>query len=198
MFYNHRKVSTVPSVICRGEKSIFFVQFTKRLRSVVMPPPRPPKAAKVGQVSKLPQAFLPLSSLLRLPPSPQRPIINLLCKSHFFKNILTCHSSKSSFLPSQTDDLATLATLDDKILLNELKVRYKSNNIYSYVGDILVGAFLPSLPPLSLFLYYSHTHLAGAEIGLYVPKNANALRAGSFSGERNVQVTPPHCFPNKC
>eukprot|EP00729_Bicosta_minor_P015755 gene15755-20750_t len=52
-----------------------------------MPPPRPPKAAKVGQ----------------------------------------------------TDDLATLATLDDKILLNELKVRYKSNNIYSYVGDILVA-----------------------------------------------------------
>ncbi|XP_048734629.2 myosin-IIIb-like isoform X2 [Ostrea edulis] len=41
--------------------------------------------------------------------------------------------------PGATEDLATLANLDGKVLLNELKVRYMDNNIYTYVGDILVA-----------------------------------------------------------
>ncbi|XP_061172927.1 myosin-IIIb-like [Saccostrea echinata] len=41
--------------------------------------------------------------------------------------------------PGVTEDLATLANLDGKVLLNELKVRYMENNIYTYVGDILVA-----------------------------------------------------------
>ena len=32
--------------------------------------------------------------------------------------------------PGTTADLATLANLDDKVLLNELKIRYRNNNIY--------------------------------------------------------------------
>lgn len=32
--------------------------------------------------------------------------------------------------PGATEDLATLANLDGKVLLNELKVRYMDNNIY--------------------------------------------------------------------
>ncbi|KAK3097735.1 hypothetical protein FSP39_012604 [Pinctada imbricata] len=41
--------------------------------------------------------------------------------------------------PGKTADLATLANLDDKVLLNELKIRYSNNNIYTYVGDILIA-----------------------------------------------------------
>nr|XP_022331356.1 myosin-IIIb-like isoform X1 [Crassostrea virginica] len=41
--------------------------------------------------------------------------------------------------PGSIADLATLANLDGKVLLNELKVRYQENNIYTYVGDILVA-----------------------------------------------------------
>jgi myosin heavy subunit len=32
--------------------------------------------------------------------------------------------------PGETDDLATLAKLDEKILLNELKLRYEKQQIY--------------------------------------------------------------------
>lgn len=32
--------------------------------------------------------------------------------------------------PGSVEDLATLANLDGKVLLNELKVRYLENNIY--------------------------------------------------------------------
>ncbi|XP_022097396.1 myosin-IIIb-like isoform X2 [Acanthaster planci] len=39
----------------------------------------------------------------------------------------------------QTDDLATLGNLDEKILLGELKHRYNHDKIYTYVGDILVA-----------------------------------------------------------
>jgi len=42
-------------------------------------------------------------------------------------------------LPGETEDLASLAKLDEKILLNELQVRYENNKIYTYVGDILVA-----------------------------------------------------------
>ncbi|XP_041373643.1 myosin-IIIb-like [Gigantopelta aegis] len=37
------------------------------------------------------------------------------------------------------EDLATLAKLDEQILLKELKERYKQNKIYTYVGDILIA-----------------------------------------------------------
>ncbi|XP_038076391.1 myosin-IIIb-like isoform X2 [Patiria miniata] len=39
----------------------------------------------------------------------------------------------------QTNDLATLGNLDEKILLGELKYRYNHDKIYTYVGDILVA-----------------------------------------------------------
>ncbi|CAG2225754.1 unnamed protein product [Mytilus edulis] len=41
--------------------------------------------------------------------------------------------------PGSVEDLATLAKLDDSILLDELKVRYNKNLIYTYVGDILIA-----------------------------------------------------------
>ncbi|CAG5119104.1 unnamed protein product, partial [Candidula unifasciata] len=37
------------------------------------------------------------------------------------------------------EDLATLANLDETILLEEIKERYLKNNIYTYVGDILIA-----------------------------------------------------------
>ena len=39
--------------------------------------------------------------------------------------------------PGSTSDLATLANLDGKVLLNELKVRYQENNIYvsKYISE---------------------------------------------------------------
>ena len=43
------------------------------------------------------------------------------------------------WLKGQVDDLASLAQLDEAILLEELRVRYDSDNIYTYVGDILVA-----------------------------------------------------------
>ncbi len=39
----------------------------------------------------------------------------------------------------QTDDLASLANLDETVLLEELRVRYDEDKIYTYVGDILVA-----------------------------------------------------------
>ncbi|XP_071171569.1 myosin-IIIb-like isoform X1 [Mytilus edulis] len=41
--------------------------------------------------------------------------------------------------PGSVEDLATLAKLDDSILLDELRVRYNKNLIYTYVGDILIA-----------------------------------------------------------
>lgn len=41
--------------------------------------------------------------------------------------------------PGSVQDLATLAKLDDNILLDELRIRYNSNEIYTYVGDILIA-----------------------------------------------------------
>jgi myosin-3/myosin XVI len=38
-----------------------------------------------------------------------------------------------------TDDLAVLGDLTEEILLSELKQRYGKDNIYTYVGDILVA-----------------------------------------------------------
>eukprot|EP00794_Sanderia_malayensis_P009787 gene9787-10786_t len=37
------------------------------------------------------------------------------------------------------DDLATLSELDEQLILNQLKKRYSRNEIYTYVGDILVA-----------------------------------------------------------
>lgn len=41
--------------------------------------------------------------------------------------------------PGSVQDLATLAKLDDNILLDELRIRYNRNQIYTYVGDILIA-----------------------------------------------------------
>ncbi|XP_060592914.1 myosin-IIIb-like isoform X2 [Ruditapes philippinarum] len=41
--------------------------------------------------------------------------------------------------PGKVEDLATLAKLDEKVLLDELKIRYYNNDIYTYVGDILIA-----------------------------------------------------------
>eukprot|EP00050_Salpingoeca_kvevrii_P001275 m.166316 g.166316 ORF g.166316 m.166316 type:complete len:1002 (-) comp10335_c1_seq28:207-3212(-) len=43
------------------------------------------------------------------------------------------------WLKGQADDLASLANLDEAILLEELRVRYTEDKIYTYVGDILVA-----------------------------------------------------------
>ncbi|KAL3866198.1 hypothetical protein ACJMK2_043520 [Sinanodonta woodiana] len=41
--------------------------------------------------------------------------------------------------PGSVEDLATLAKLDEAILLDELKIRHRNGHIYTYVGDILVA-----------------------------------------------------------
>jgi len=41
-------------------------------------------------------------------------------------------------LPGATDNLAELENLDEKTLLDELKIRFKRDCIYTYVGEILV------------------------------------------------------------
>ena len=38
-----------------------------------------------------------------------------------------------------TADLATLAELNETVLLGELRTRYNADNIYTYVGDILIA-----------------------------------------------------------
>eukprot|EP00040_Diaphanoeca_grandis_P030996 m.184588 g.184588 ORF g.184588 m.184588 type:complete len:972 (+) comp32197_c2_seq1:198-3113(+) len=40
-------------------------------------------------------------------------------------------------MPGETDDLTLLEELSEEVLLLELNVRYKKNQIYTYVGDIL-------------------------------------------------------------
>ena len=94
---------------------------TARSPRLTMPPSKAPKAGQVRLDVHWIHQIKSTVLLLLFPSSPSSP-------AHV----------PAAFTLLQTDDLATLDTLDDKILLNELKVRYKSNNIYSYVGDILV------------------------------------------------------------
>lgn len=70
----------------------------------------------------------------------------------------------------QTEDLATLSKLDDKVLLDELKARYNNDKIYTYVGDILV-AFNPY-----------------RDLGIYT----NELRAKYVNQMRST--LPPHIY----
>lgn len=43
-----------------------------------------------------------------------------------------------ALLPGQTDNLAELENLNEETLLEELKIRFKRDQIYTYVGEILV------------------------------------------------------------
>ena len=45
--------------------------------------------------------------------------------------------------PGKVEDLATLAKLDEQVLLNELKIRYNNNEIY--VSDKCILYFLIKL-----------------------------------------------------
>ncbi|XP_077989266.1 myosin-IIIa-like [Glandiceps talaboti] len=68
------------------------------------------------------------------------------------------------------DDLATLANLDEETLLDELRYRYSKDQIYTYVGDILVA-----VNPFK-------------DIGIYTKKFSDMYRNCMKSGK------PPHLF----
>ncbi|XP_048250149.1 myosin-IIIb-like isoform X2 [Haliotis rufescens] len=68
------------------------------------------------------------------------------------------------------DDLATLAKLDEQILLGELRERYRRGRIYTYVGDILIA-----VNPYK-------------DIGIYGKNEAKKYRGGKKSNN------PPHIF----
>ena len=44
-----------------------------------------------------------------------------------------------NFKPGEVEDLATLSKLDDKVLLEELKIRYNNDKIY--VSNLFPGVF---------------------------------------------------------
>lgn len=68
------------------------------------------------------------------------------------------------------DDLSTLSTLDNGILLEQLKARYNRDDIYTYVGDILVA--INPYRPLPLYT-----------------REYQMLHCGKYKGE-----LPPHIF----
>ncbi|XP_056155482.1 myosin-IIIa [Lampris incognitus] len=54
------------------------------------------------------------------------------------------HTKKGSHLkmqltPDEVDDLATLEALDEDMVTDRLQIRYESDQIYTYVGDILIA-----------------------------------------------------------
>ncbi|XP_010618297.1 unconventional myosin-XVI [Fukomys damarensis] len=63
--------------------------------------------------------------------------------------------------PAPNDDLATLSELNDSSLLYEIQKRFGNNQIYTFIGDILllVNPFkeLPIYSPMVSQLYLSHT-----------------------------------------
>ena len=71
----------------------------------------------------------------------------------------------------KVEDLASLPELDEGILLEELRTRYKQNNIYTYVGDILV-----SVNPFKTIL------------GLY-----GSVQQSKYKGKSRSDC-PPHIF----
>ncbi|XP_006823684.1 unconventional myosin-Ia-like [Saccoglossus kowalevskii] len=70
----------------------------------------------------------------------------------------------------QINDLTTLANLDENILLEELRYRYGKDQIYTYVGDILVA-----INPFR-------------DIGIYDKKYSDLYKHGKKS------TLPPHLF----
>ena len=71
----------------------------------------------------------------------------------------------------RVEDLASLPELNEAILLDELRMRYKQNNIYTYVGDILV-----SVNPFKTIL------------GLY-----GSVQQAKYKGKCRSEC-PPHIF----
>ena len=67
------------------------------------------------------------------------------------KSILRAGRQKPQ-LPEQcgSDDLATLSNMSENIVLEELRQRYSKDQIYTYVGDILIA-----INPFKLLPYYS-------------------------------------------
>ena len=47
------------------------------------------------------------------------------------------HSQQQS-IPSSTDDLAQLETFDEQSIITYMYNRFLANQIYTYIGDILV------------------------------------------------------------
>jgi myosin heavy subunit len=70
----------------------------------------------------------------------------------------------------ETHDLATLPDLNETIILEYLKARYKHDNIYTYIGDILL-AINPFKP-----------------LPIYDKQHHNLYR------KSNRSTTPPHVF----
>ncbi|XP_065915839.1 myosin-IIIb-like [Dysidea avara] len=56
--------------------------------------------------------------------------------------------------PGKTEDLASLTNLNEAILLNKLKARYDEDDIYTYVGDILVA-----IDPFKQLSIYDKKHM---------------------------------------
>lgn len=52
--------------------------------------------------------------------------------------VVWCAALSTAKLPGQTDNLAELENLNEETLLEELKIRFKRDTIYTYVGEILV------------------------------------------------------------
>ena len=71
----------------------------------------------------------------------------------------------------QVEDLASLPELNEGILLEELRTRYRQNHIYTYVGDILV-----SVNPFKTIL------------GLY-----GSIQQSKYKGKSRSDC-PPHIF----
>eukprot|EP00051_Salpingoeca_urceolata_P001170 m.39063 g.39063 ORF g.39063 m.39063 type:complete len:1088 (-) comp11232_c1_seq1:340-3603(-) len=49
------------------------------------------------------------------------------------------YSAPPDHVEGEVDDVATLVNLNEDTLLNELKIRYSKDNIYTYVSDILIA-----------------------------------------------------------
>lgn len=63
-----------------------------------------------------------------------------------------CHNDrlKQMMQKGLNDDLVTLSNLDERIVLDELKKRYLQNQIYTYIGDILIA-----MNPLKMLPIYT-------------------------------------------
>ncbi|XP_004704462.1 unconventional myosin-XVI [Echinops telfairi] len=90
--------------------------------------------------------------------------------------------------PAPNDDLATLSELNDSSLLYEIQKRFGNNQIYTFIGDILllVNPFkeLPIYSPMVSQLYCGHTGKRGSSLPPHIFSCAERASHQLFQEQR--------------
>ncbi|XP_038052103.1 myosin-IIIb-like [Patiria miniata] len=82
------------------------------------------------------------------------------------------------------DDLATLESLDEKAILEELKRRYANDIIYTYIGDILIA--INPYKPLSIYSYQTSCSYTNLQYRQALPPHIFAIADKAYSSMKRL------------